>query len=163
MEFEHIVSNRYEYRDGRFHLKYLQAADEFELKSGDSETGSENDMDDVMPVKATHKTYPGVVIGGTFDRMHSGHKLLIGAATLFASKKITVGIADGSLLKGKILEELIEPVEKRIENVKVLIDDLKPGVHASQAQYLKTSSNRNCKSLVYSLRRSPNSNVNNSF
>lgn len=66
---------------------------------------------------------------GTFDRIHAGHKLLIGAAALFATKKLTVGIANGRLLEGKTLEELIEPVEKRIQNVKELIDDLKPGMH----------------------------------
>eukprot|EP00794_Sanderia_malayensis_P011790 gene11790-13010_t len=133
MEFEHIVSSRYEYCNGRFHLKYLQAVDELESMSSDesddvAERTSESDSNETAAPVSSCKAYPGVVIGGTFDRMHCGHKLLIGAAALFATKKITVGIADGVLLKGKILEEIIEPVEARIENVRAVVDDLKPGL-----------------------------------
>lgn len=73
------------------------------------------------------KTYNGVVIGGTFDRLHDGHKVLIQTALLLAEKKITVGVADGPLLDKKILKELIEPVHERIQSVIQIIQETKPG------------------------------------
>ena len=73
------------------------------------------------------KLFSGVVIGGTFDRIHDGHKLLIQTALLLAENKLTVGVADGPLLEKKIVKELIEPIEKRIENVIQLIEESKPG------------------------------------
>ena len=127
IEFEHIVSQRYEYHAGRFHLKYLHAADELKAElDADKEY-----CDSAIDAGSDCKSYPGVVIGGTFDRIHDGHKLLIGAASLFAAKNLTVGVANGKLLDGKVLEDLIEPVERRIQDVKELIDDLKPGTHFS--------------------------------
>lgn len=41
------------------------------------------------------QTYPNVVIGGTFDRLHSGHKLLLTESCLRTDNKLTVGITDG--------------------------------------------------------------------
>lgn len=75
--------------------------------------------------------YSGVVIGGTFDRIHNGHKLLLATALLLADEKITVGVADGDLLKNKILSELIEPVDERISNIQQLIELYKPGTHVN--------------------------------
>jgi phosphopantetheine adenylyltransferase len=31
-------------------------------------------------------------VGGTFDRLHGGHKLLLSAAALVCSRRLTVGI-----------------------------------------------------------------------
>ena len=74
------------------------------------------------------KLYSGVVIGGTFDRIHDGHKLLIQTALLLAEDQFTVGVANGLLLEKKVLKELIEPVEKRILDVVKLIEESKPGI-----------------------------------
>lgn len=73
------------------------------------------------------QNYSGVVIGGTFDHMHDGHKLLISTALLMADEKITVGVTDGVLLEKKVLKELIEPIDERIRNVVDLIKLYKPG------------------------------------
>lgn len=43
-----------------------------------------------------------VVLGGTFDRLHCGHKLLLTEAVLRARKKIVVGVTDKNMIKGKI-------------------------------------------------------------
>jgi len=75
------------------------------------------------------KQYTGVVIGGTFDRLHDGHKLLIQTALLLADEKFTVGVANGPLLENKILKELIEPIDVRINNVVKLIEESKPGMY----------------------------------
>ena len=124
MEFESAVSSRYVFRDGRFHLKYIHAVDDLKAKM---ESQSEDAKQTEYAIAKDLKLYPGVVIGGTFDKIHNGHKLLIGVAALLAENKLTVGVADGPLLKGKVLEELIEPAALRIGNVESLIDDFKPG------------------------------------
>jgi phosphopantetheine adenylyltransferase/dephospho-CoA kinase len=47
------------------------------------------------------KTYENVVLGGTFDRLHAGHKILLSEAVLRCTRKLTVGVTDTPLLKCK--------------------------------------------------------------
>ena len=61
--------------------------------------------------------YEHVVLGGTFDRLHAGHKILLTAALLRCSSKLTVGVTGAQLLKNKILPELITPIHERIAGV----------------------------------------------
>ncbi len=70
--------------------------------------------------------YEHVVIGGTFDQLHSGHKMLISAAILRAKKSLTIGVTDGVMIKTKKLWELIEPCHKRIEKLKQFLMDVEP-------------------------------------
>lgn len=58
-----------------------------------------------------------VVLGGTFDRFHKGHKALIDKA-FTVGKKVTVGIATQELYKGKKLSNVIEPFFKRKKSVR---------------------------------------------
>lgn len=46
------------------------------------------------------KIYKNVVLGGTFDRLHNGHKILISDAILRCSEKLTAGVCDTNMLKG---------------------------------------------------------------
>ncbi|XP_055910640.1 bifunctional coenzyme A synthase [Eupeodes corollae] len=64
------------------------------------------------------KMYDTVVLGGTFDRIHVGHKIFLTAAVLRACKRLVIGVTDENMLKTKRLPELILPVEKRIEDLK---------------------------------------------
>lgn len=45
------------------------------------------------------KECDNVVLGGTFDKLHHGHKILLSEAALRCCKKLTVGVCDNSLLK----------------------------------------------------------------
>lgn len=42
-----------------------------------------------------------VILGGTFDRLHVGHKLMLTEAVLRANKSVTVGVTDVNLVKSK--------------------------------------------------------------
>ena len=41
-----------------------------------------------------------VILGGTFDRLHLGHKLLLTEAVLQARKRLVVGVTDMNMIKG---------------------------------------------------------------
>lgn len=65
----------------------------------------------------TADMYDDVVLGGTFDRLHVGHKILLTEAVLRAKYRLVVGVTDSQMIKGKKLYELILPVEQRIAEV----------------------------------------------
>ena len=60
----------------------------------------------VPPLSLKHDTLPHhccsrydtVVLGGTFDYLHSGHKILLSMAAWFCSKRLTVGVSGTHLL-----------------------------------------------------------------
>lgn len=45
------------------------------------------------------ETYENVVLGGTFDRLHVGHKILLTEAVLRAEKRVVVGVTDDNMVK----------------------------------------------------------------
>ena len=62
--------------------------------------------------------YKHICLGGTFDHLHSGHKLLLTEAAHLASEKITIGIAHDDLLKNKSLKQFIQSYSIREQSVK---------------------------------------------
>jgi phosphopantetheine adenylyltransferase len=81
--------------------------------------------------------YDNVILGGTFDHLHSGHKILLSLACWSSKKRLVVGvIGEESLaltldysperLAKKKFNEWMQPLEKRIEAVKEFIHDFKP-------------------------------------
>jgi len=50
------------------------------------------------PVNKEPSTYPVVALGGTFDHLHAGHKILLSMAAWIADTKIIVGVT-GALLR----------------------------------------------------------------
>ncbi|XP_062451319.1 bifunctional coenzyme A synthase [Rhea pennata] len=73
--------------------------------------------------------FPAVAVGGTFDRLHSAHRLLLSAACLLAQRRLLAGVADGALLRNKVLKELIEPYELRVAKLREFLLDVEPSLH----------------------------------
>ncbi|KAK9283780.1 hypothetical protein L1049_012032 [Liquidambar formosana] len=46
-------------------------------------------------------SYGSVVLGGTFDRLHDGHRLFLKASAELARDRIVVGVCDGPMLRNK--------------------------------------------------------------
>ncbi|KAJ8114536.1 hypothetical protein ONZ43_g4883 [Nemania bipapillata] len=72
------------------------------------------------------KTYPVVCLGGTFDHLHAGHKLLLTAATILLKvpetpttvpARVIIGITGDELLRRKKYAELVQPWDLRVANV----------------------------------------------
>ena len=59
------------------------------------------------------RAYEEVVLGGTFDRLHAGHKLLLSAAALCATRRVLVGVTGAPMLVQKRGAEVIQPVDLR--------------------------------------------------
>ncbi|KAH7388479.1 hypothetical protein KP509_16G077600 [Ceratopteris richardii] len=71
-------------------------------------------------------TYKSVVLGGTFDHLHDGHKSLLKAAAAFATDRMVIGITVGVMLEKKEYPDLIEPFETRKAAVEHYIQSIKP-------------------------------------
>ncbi|KAL0946724.1 hypothetical protein HGRIS_012906 [Hohenbuehelia grisea] len=72
--------------------------------------------------------YPTVALGGTFDHLHAGHKILLSMAAWITSRRIIVGVTDDALLKSKSNKDLLEPLKTRIARVRDFLALFRPGL-----------------------------------
>ncbi|KAF5290520.1 hypothetical protein FQA39_LY03624 [Lamprigera yunnana] len=79
-----------------------------------------------LPCATDERVYKHAVLGGTFDRLHIAHKILLSEAALRSSCKLTVGVTDKNMLYGKTLWELVEPLQNRLKGVENFIKDVCP-------------------------------------
>ncbi|XP_050684664.1 bifunctional coenzyme A synthase isoform X1 [Leptidea sinapis] len=86
---------------------------------------SEDNVESVIDEQDVN-SYDCVVLGGTFDRLHNGHKILLSQSVLRAKKHVTVGVTDVNMIKSKTLWELIQPIEERIAAVYDFLTDIDP-------------------------------------
>jgi cytidyltransferase-like protein len=63
-----------------------------------------------------------IALGGTFDRMHNGHRKLLTVAAAVASEVIIIGITSSLMLASKKNASQIEPIETRCQNVQNFLD-----------------------------------------
>ncbi|KAF4787475.1 Coenzyme A synthase [Turdus rufiventris] len=89
---------------------------------GDPQFEPEQDPDATLP------EFSDVAVGGTFDRLHGAHRLLLSACCLLARRRLLAGVADGDLLRHKVLPELIEPYELRAAKLREFLEDVKPSL-----------------------------------
>lgn len=64
------------------------------------------------------------VCGGTFDRLHGGHKDLLTEAVLHAKKRVCVGVTNSNLHEKKLLRELMQPADIRVNRVRNFLRDI---------------------------------------
>lgn len=88
---------------------FQQLDQNFELRTIDEKATREEPIDnplstnerDLFSKKSTSQ-YDRGVLGGTFDRLHNGHKLLLTESALLCDKKIVVGVTDGVMIQNKV-------------------------------------------------------------
>ncbi|XP_019721414.1 bifunctional coenzyme A synthase [Hippocampus comes] len=90
----------------------------------ESESGAKEPQGDGKPLE----TYPDVVVGGTFDRLHGAHKTLLNVSCLLATRRFLIGVCDQGMLKKKVLKELIQPYHLRVEKLHEFLRDVRPSL-----------------------------------
>lgn len=72
--------------------------------------------------------YQRVGIGGTFDHLHAGHKLMLSVAAMLTRGTLLCGVTapGGRMLEGKHYKERIESWEERVQRVEEFLDEFCP-------------------------------------
>lgn len=104
-------------------LKYYDIPEDLEIIMIDKVNSVEHEN---FKSLISNNIYNHVVLGGTFDNLHNGHKILLSTGQLKCNKSLTIGVTNEELLKNKTLRELIDPTEKRIELLKKYLQDTDP-------------------------------------
>ncbi|KAG0047980.1 hypothetical protein BGZ83_007069 [Gryganskiella cystojenkinii] len=78
--------------------------------------------------KVQQGEFKDVVLGGTFDHLHAGHKILLSMTAWIASRRVVCGVTDDSMLTTKKFREEMEPLDKRIEAVEKFLRVFKRGL-----------------------------------
>lgn len=72
--------------------------------------------------------YPVTALGGTFDHLHAGHKILLSMGAWISSEKLIVGVTGDELLKNKAYKEVLEDIQTRKDRVRKFLTLFKPGL-----------------------------------
>ena len=78
------------------------------------------------PFPAGCVLYRYVAVGGTFDRLHAGHKLLLCTAALSVSHRLRIGISSATLHKRKQGSTQIQTLKARTRAVQRYIHHIRP-------------------------------------
>jgi len=65
-------------------------------------------------------------VGGTFDRLHLGHMVLLLQTILAASDKIYIGVTGEKILSGKSNRDLVQPMKLRMKKIYKFVKSIKP-------------------------------------
>mmetsp|Transcript_4753 Transcript_4753/g.12385 ORF Transcript_4753/g.12385 Transcript_4753/m.12385 type:complete len:330 (+) Transcript_4753:26-1015(+) len=67
-----------------------------------------------------------LAVGGTFDRLHAGHRLLLSAAAVTCTSKVLMGIATDELLANKTNGDLIARYDERVNDARSYLQSVNP-------------------------------------
>lgn len=70
--------------------------------------------------------YRFAAVGGTFDHLHSGHKLLLTTAALYSTDKLRCGVTGDALLTKKKFAEMLQPIEQRKKGAESFLRKIRP-------------------------------------
>ncbi|KAF8609862.1 Nucleotidylyl transferase [Ceratobasidium sp. AG-I] len=105
-------------------------------------------------IGSLRQSYPVSALGGTFDYLHPGHKILLSMAAWITTTKLIVGITDDSLLVKKANKQYIQPISARIASVRSFVRMFKPSIECDavpiQDVYGPTGWDPNIQALVVS-------------
>ena len=73
-----------------------------------------------------NNTYENSIMGGTFDRIHNGHKIMLSEAVLLTRNRLLIGMTSESMLKKKKLAEIIQSFDERCEKVQKFLRNVNP-------------------------------------
>ncbi|KAG8772287.1 hypothetical protein FRC12_003136 [Ceratobasidium sp. 428] len=103
---------------------------------------------------SSHGSYPVTAIGGTFDYLHPGHKILLSMSAWITTSKLIVGMTDDSLLTKKANKQYIQPIDSRTAGVRSFVKMFKPSIVCEavpiQDVYGPTAWDPNIQALVVS-------------
>jgi len=86
------------------------------------------------PFPETPVAFPHVSVGGTFDRLHGGHRLLLTVAALVASSVLFVGVSGDALLQGKRHAALVQPFAAREAAARAFLTAVRPGLRIESSE-----------------------------
>ncbi|TNY17671.1 hypothetical protein DMC30DRAFT_405253 [Rhodotorula diobovata] len=72
--------------------------------------------------------YPVVALGGTFDHLHAGHKILLTMACSLCSQRLVVGVSDDHLLVNKKYRHLVQSLDERLAAVTRFVALVRPAI-----------------------------------
>ena len=78
---------------------FLQAANHMSVQQINIEENHDI-SDDITDEKL--EVFDNVVLGGTFDRLHAGHKILLNYALIRCRQRLVIGVTDGPMNDSKI-------------------------------------------------------------
>ncbi|KZO97780.1 Nucleotidylyl transferase [Calocera viscosa TUFC12733] len=86
------------------------------------------------PAASTPAQHSITALGGTFDHLHSGHRILLSSALLLTSQKLIVGLTAAPLLQNKKHAELVQSFSVRTEAVEGFCSMFRPGVRVQAVE-----------------------------
>lgn len=101
------------------------------------------------------KTFDVVALGGTFDHLHSGHKILLTMAAFLSNQKIIIGVTDDNLLINKKFKSELQSLEERTKSVQnflnlICTNSLEISTTPLQNLYGPTATDPNIQALIVS-------------
>lgn len=70
-----------------------------DFDANDTEAEASEHVSQLNDQKVSTLEADSVVLGGTFDRLHSGHKILLTEAVLRARKRVVIGVTDANMIR----------------------------------------------------------------
>lgn len=78
--------------------------------------------------KKDHNLHKVSALGGTFDHLHDGHKILLTVAAFLTSERLIIGLTVEELLVSKKYKDIVQDFHTRRENVVSFLNTFKPSL-----------------------------------